>query len=531
MEAVIQGKLSLLTKERWIVVLNPAGPECAKKNQRVGGCIWLIRGPLITIFRGIVKDKTGLGIVTALKFIIEDHPVLAVGAYWAIKPREEMSGLWGKVLSVLKRDGLHGSPLAYVQNLVSRLVQEHALKYGGVSTELVVGDLNTNRRNETGGSHSGFEEWLAGTGLSDEIGEDDGLRGSVLKTFWQVESEVSRIDHVLISSGTASQIVQYGVSKSVMWVGITDHRPIWASILIDTKIKFRKRVAKVYEQPTNMPKLVKPADKLKYQQDMSRFNLTLGKPETLDEASYQLETIYLKSVSVMKNIFPKNTPKNLGQNWSTPSMALKCQLLFLTLVRRVIVNCKTNNRNMRRHIKHHVAKWTRSVAKLRFKNDDERFRVMRWTGRGREYWLALEDITYVKILGAVSRDLLQVLNLMHTSKKEDDSRGWSDHKDRMIKCLKQKKVGVVIRSVLRKTKAPLTIDYIKKDGHFSAEYKAIYQEITDFFGNEWFVGKPEQMQGIHDPSSEWEQTMRDELLFLEATAHHGVPPALVKCLL
>ena len=248
-----------------------------------------------------------------------------------------------------------------------------------------------------------------------------------------------------------------------MWVGITDHRPIWASILIDTKIKFRKRVAKVYEQPTNMPKLVKPADKLKYQQDMSRFNLTLGKPETLDEASYQLETIYLKSVSVMKNIFPKNTPKNLGQNWSAPAMALKSQLLFLTLVRRVIVNCKANNRNMRRHIKHHVAKWTRSVAKLRFKNDDERFRVMRWTGRGREYWLALEDITYVKILGAVSRDLLQVLNLMHTSKKEDDSRGWSDHKDRMIKCLKQNKVGVVIRSVLRKTKVPLTIDHIEKD--------------------------------------------------------------------
>ena len=377
MEGVIQGKLSLLTKERWIVVLNPAGPESAIKNQRVGGCIWLIRGPLIAFFKGIVKDKTGLGIVTALKFVIEDHPVLAVGAYWAVKPREQTSGLWGKVLAVLKRDGLHGSPLAYVQNIVSRLVQEHAMKYGGISTEIVVGDLNTNRRNETGGSHHGFEEWLDGTGLTDEIGNDDCLRGSILKTFWHGESEVSRIDHVLIGAGCTSQIVQYGVSTSAMWVGITDHRPIWATILIDIKTKFWKRVAKVYEQPTNMPKLVKPADKLKYQEDMSKFNLTLCQPATLDEASYQLETIYLKSVSVMRSIFPKNNPKNLGQHWSAPSMALKSQLLFLTLARRVIVKSKANNRNMRRHIKHHVVKWTRAVDKLRFENDDERFRVMR----------------------------------------------------------------------------------------------------------------------------------------------------------
>ena len=38
------------------------------------------------------------------------------------------------------------------------------------------------------------------------------------------------------------------------------------------------------------------------------------------------------------------------------------------------------------------------------------------------------------------------------------------------------------------------------------------------------------MQGIHDPESDWEKIMRDESLFLEATAHHGVPPTLVKCL-
>ena len=370
MEGVIKGKLGLITTERWIVILNPAGPEDAKKNQRVGGCIWLMRGPLIPFFKGIVKDKTGLGIVTALKFIMEGHPVLAVGAYWAVKPREETCGLWGKVLSVLKRDGLRGSPLTYVQDLVSRLVQEHAMRYGGVSTEILVGDLNTNRKNEVGGSHPGIEEWLEGTGVSDEIGNDDCMRGSVLKTFWHGETEVSRIDHILINSGSMSQIVEYGVSKSAMWVGITDHRPIWANILIDTKAKFHQRVARVYEQPTNMQKLVKLNDRSRYQQDMSMFVTTLSQPETLTQASYQLETIYLKSVAVMKSIFPKNTLKNLGQNWSAPTMALKKQLLFLTLVRRVVVNCKINNRSMRRHIKHHVVKWSRAVAKLIFENDD-----------------------------------------------------------------------------------------------------------------------------------------------------------------
>ena len=90
--------------------------------------------------------------------------MLAVGAYWAVKPREETCGLWGKVLSVLKRDGLRGSPLTYVQDLVSRLVKEHAMRYGGVSTEILVGDLNTNRKNEVGESHPGFEERLEGTG-------------------------------------------------------------------------------------------------------------------------------------------------------------------------------------------------------------------------------------------------------------------------------------------------------------------------------------------------------------------------------
>ena len=291
MEGVIKGKLGLITTGRWIVILNPAGPKDTKKNQRVGGCIWLMRGPLIPFFKGIVKDKTGLGIVTALKFIMEGHPVLAVGAYWAVKPREETCGLWGKVLSVLKRDGLRGSPLTYVQDLVSRLVQEHAMRYGGVSTEILVGDLNTNRKNEVGGSHPGFEEWLEGTGLSDEIGNDDCMRGSVLKTFWHGETEVSRIDHILINSGSMSQIVEYGVSKSAMWVGITDHRPIWANILIDTKAKFHQRVARVYEQPTNMQKLVKLNDRSRYKQDMSMFVTTLSQPETLTQASYQLETI------------------------------------------------------------------------------------------------------------------------------------------------------------------------------------------------------------------------------------------------
>ena len=100
------------------------------------------------------------------------------------------------------------------------------------------------------------------------------------------------------------------------------------------------------------------------------------------------------------------------------------------------------------HISNLVKKWMKSVSKLRFASDLQKEQVMGWTGHGAAFWSNVRHLSHTRLLGLVEKEFLNVLNQMHTSKRDDYGRSFSEHRDRIFKSLYQGKIGDVIRSLL-----------------------------------------------------------------------------------
>ena len=78
---VIKEKMEQLTKEKWIIFSNAAGPEGAAPKQRTGGQICLVRGYWEDKMRHVRYDGTGPGFLMSLELLINQQPVLISNGY------------------------------------------------------------------------------------------------------------------------------------------------------------------------------------------------------------------------------------------------------------------------------------------------------------------------------------------------------------------------------------------------------------------------------------------------------------------
>ena len=141
------------------------------QNSRVGGQIIIVNkkwGPHVTAFW---KDSTGFGVVTATTLVSKNQSIQIIGTYWPVlvvtKGQSETNPLWSKVERWMHQNREKGSPLSYIQHIISVKANKHIYN-GGKSTgniALLMGDLNSNFTiNGRGGCHKGTVTWAEENG-------------------------------------------------------------------------------------------------------------------------------------------------------------------------------------------------------------------------------------------------------------------------------------------------------------------------------------------------------------------------------
>ena len=98
------------------------------------------------------KDNSGYGVVTTTTLKAKNQSILIIGSYWpflvSTKTHAEANPLWSKLERWMHQHQEKGSPLAFIQNLISTKTNRH-IDNGGRSTgniSILTGDLNSNFR-------------------------------------------------------------------------------------------------------------------------------------------------------------------------------------------------------------------------------------------------------------------------------------------------------------------------------------------------------------------------------------------------
>ena len=241
LKQLFKDELYAKTKQQWIVLINPAGPENGEYHERFGGQLILINERYNRKICNVYREESNLGCLTGITLNVNKHPVLILVAYWPFhNPSVGNKGLEAKLSTWLDDKGIRSSPLEYLKDQIANQIISHIHKTNRLASYYLLGDLNSVfYPRENGGSHSPLSEWADSAGLVDKIGAHAHFIKKDFKTYWQGETPISRIDHILSNDGRCT-LTSYGCSNSPIWTGYSDHRPLWGKYFLPELPKKRK---------------------------------------------------------------------------------------------------------------------------------------------------------------------------------------------------------------------------------------------------------------------------------------------------
>ena len=130
---------------------------------------------------------------------------MIVGTYWpylvSSKTQVEAFPLWSKVERWMHQHQEKGSPLTYIQQLISGKTNGHINNRGKSTGNIAImgGDLNSNfRPNGSGGCHKGTVKWAEEAGWRNQSYEIAKYMNPPLTTHWSDNGPHTWIDHILV---------------------------------------------------------------------------------------------------------------------------------------------------------------------------------------------------------------------------------------------------------------------------------------------------------------------------------------------
>ena len=120
-----------------------------------------------------------------------------------------------------------------------------------LNTCIVGGDWNSNWQDSTANprrSHAAIAGWAKAIGLIDPhaLMLPEGFK-TRYPSVTDEDHGASTIDHILTTSSTAF-VTEVGINKAPVWHAITDHRPLWVAVRLETALD--SPVEKVAAIPT-----------------------------------------------------------------------------------------------------------------------------------------------------------------------------------------------------------------------------------------------------------------------------------------
>ena len=216
--------------------------EAINQKDRVGGQMTIVAGRWASKVIKYFEDFTGTGLVTGTTLQAQEHQILLLSTYWPIKPlpNSDNNQLWNKVARHLKAHQVQQNPLEFIKHTIQERLKKH-INGKPNNIALLVGDLNSTwGTTAAGGCHRGLESWAGSIAMSNPLHSLSLLQSNQLHTHW-VGKHVgegmehlgrSWIDHILTHRNGKPVITRGGTEGGNEWIMISDHRPLWADIIL-----------------------------------------------------------------------------------------------------------------------------------------------------------------------------------------------------------------------------------------------------------------------------------------------------------
>ena len=518
-----------------------------KQNALVGGQMVIVNkkwGPHVTSFW---KDSTGYGILTATMVRSQTQSILILGTYWphlaSSKNHGELYPLWSKVERWMQQHKEQGSPLAYIQNLISAKTNTHIYNKGKSTGNITIlaGDLNSNfkEKGASGGCHKGTVKWAEETGWVNQSHNIASQMTTPLATHCSKNVPDSWIDHILIHE-TSHRCEQMGVatSEGAFWSTVSDHRPLIA----DFKIVGGLRGGATPLPSKPKPKMVQPElmnsvqiEALHEAQDQWLVSNPLNPNASDEEIGEHLRAMSdFASVAVQQlksTAWHRNRRNNTYVGgWSPTMMLVKKQLETLTEIlchvkglrgRRKWENLEQQGRGLIRLMK----SWEGVAGRYTYPEGINKWDLMEEGGYGPNFWR-----TYSKLLD--ERVVIEATKIawrnFHGKKRKEDRKKYSEFLVRQAELVERKQYKAFIKSSLGERTEQYNLEYVNKGGDDFTTHPMECHNIATEVMHKWHEAPKDYNGTIHHKDFDWKASGHDMRLLMRIAKGMNIPYDVAK---
>ena len=461
---------------------------------------------------------------------------MIISSYWPIPTQDPTTGqLWNKVLHHIRRWNYTCSPLEFCQRFINEHLVKHLKKHRS-NTAILVGDLNaTWNPSAKGGCHSGFQSWADSTGWSNPLHSLSLHHSNPIYTHWighHILDGVSHtgyswIDHLLLHRHGGLKLAEGGTDSGEAWIFISDHRPIWAEIIVPGVHFDTGPVA----DPFQAPPLRRPPSQNKtmlanYQAKVERKVLQLS--SALDPCE-KLEAIAEISVGCCPKTKTKTSFYNSTRYRGGWSPQLLAGLAALTAVARMRQHSTGENKRRRwlthmdiaTGIKEICDEWEKKLNKIPWADADERYRAFT-LGKGPHTWRTLTISEYGQLSTKLRETEKQIKGRLHGRQRRDMRMDINKATAAREKSRIQGRLTSVIRSICGTHVEQYSLhQLLLPTGETTTDPLAIHDKHTAHWRH-WF-SSPESPNFFTHHEIDWSYPQDSKDDFMEFPNHLCIP--------
>ena len=335
--------------------------------------------------------------------------------------------------------------------------------------------------------------------------------------------------HILLSSSCQGQIAYAGVGCGALFGSISDHRPVLLGLCLHNGTPSLRLGRQVLNAPTraidldlSQPVLI---DAYRAHTSALLSSLPSTASASQEEAASALQSLCLDSAAWLQNQGGLKASKSSGRRhydgWSPPAMALKAQLVALTLIQGHLHGYRGharwyNQEDMDRDLPAIVARWEAAVRGLSWPSPADSDYWLSCTGFPPSYWrTALFDT--VRRPGFGASLLRKVKHRLHGRFRVDLRRQISEATRQRESLREQGKLKRVIASILQKDTELYALHSLQVEQGLLTDAPTIHNLVTDHF-TDWYRSP--------SPPVDWPSLLQDRAAFQALADSKAIPAHL-----
>ena len=203
-------------------------------------------------------------------------------------------------------------------------------------------------------------------------------------------------------------------------------------------------------------------------------------------AAKQLESICRGSVQVARKIKPKRkTNKYSCNGWSPIYVALRAQLIALVNIRRGLCGYKHVfwvKEERQRNIAGLVHKWRDVVDRFTFETEEDKLRIMSWTGKSPNFWIENANDESHTLVANLGDEISHIHQAIGGRKRAEFRRLISYYCRLRERNFREGKIGPAIRAVSGKVINSYDMQSLRlDDDNLLANEDEIHMAMVEFF--------------------------------------------------